>query len=68
MIPAADMNLDELRAELAPRLPQHAAFDGWTNEALAMAAGDIGIPPERARLAFPGGQAQMVEAWFDSVD
>ncbi|MGZ8336153.1 MAG: COQ9 family protein [Allosphingosinicella sp.] len=62
------MNLDELRAELAPRLPQHAAFDGWTNEALAMAAGEIGIPPERARLAFPGGQAQMVDAWFDSVD
>ena len=32
------MNLDELRAALAPLLPGHAAFDGWSNEALGMAA------------------------------
>ena len=68
MIAPAEMNLDELRAALAPALPGHAAFDGWSDEALAMAAADLGVPPERARLAFKGGQAQMIDAWFDWID
>ena len=68
MIVPREMNLDELRAALAPLLPGHAAFDGWSNEALAMAAQALGVPAERARIAFPGGQAQMIDAWFDWVD
>ena len=68
MVEPADMNLDELRAALAPVLPGHAAFDGWSHAALAMAAGEFGVPPERARLAFAGGQAQMIDAWFDAID
>jgi ubiquinone biosynthesis protein COQ9 len=68
MIAHADMNLDELRMALAPLLAEHAAFDGWSNEALAMAAETLGVPPPRARLAFPGGQVEMIDAWFDSVD
>lgn len=68
MVEPADMNLDELRLALAPLLPGHAAFDGWTHEALAMAAGELGVPAERARLAFPGGAAQMIDAWFDAID
>ena len=48
------MNLDELRAALAPLLPAHAAFDGWGEKALAMAAAELGVPADRARLAFPG--------------
>lgn len=63
-----DMNLDELAAVLAPRLPQHAAFDGWTEKALARAADELGVPADRARLAFPGGAAQMIDGWFDAVD
>src|SRR3954462_1639319 len=63
-----DMNLDELRAALAPRLPAHAAFDGWGEQAIAMAAAELGVPADRARLAFPGGEAQMIDAWFDAVD
>jgi ubiquinone biosynthesis protein COQ9 len=63
-----DMNLDELRAALAPLVPAHAAFDGWGGKALAVAAGELGIPPGRARLAFPDGGTQMVDAWFDWVD
>lgn len=62
------MNLDELRAELAPRLPAHAAFDGWGEKALAMAAAELGVPADRARLAFPGGPAEMIGAWFDAID
>ena len=63
-----EMNLDELRDALAPLVPKHAAFDSWSNEALAMAAEELGIPADRARLAFPGGQAEMIGAWFDCVD
>src|SRR5437868_13406710 len=33
-----------------------------------MAAGELGVPADRARLAFPGGAAEMVDAWFDWVD
>src|SRR5436305_1031547 len=62
------MNLDELRAALAPRLPAHAAFDGWGEKAIVMAAGELSVPADRARLAFPGGAAQMIDAWFDAID
>ncbi|HEX8654273.1 MAG TPA: COQ9 family protein [Allosphingosinicella sp.] len=68
MIAPADMTLDELRAALAPLVPAHAAFDGWSGEALAMAAAELGVPAGRARLAFPGGAVQMIDCWFDSID
>ncbi|HEX8654473.1 MAG TPA: COQ9 family protein [Allosphingosinicella sp.] len=68
MVEPGDMTLDELRIALAPLIPPHAAFDGWTEEALAMAARELGIPPVRARIAFPGGAVEMIDAWFDSID
>ncbi len=68
MVEPADMTLDELRLALAPRVPVHAAFDGWSEAALAMAAGELGVPADRARLAFPGGAADMVDGWFDAID
>ena len=68
MIAPQEMTLDELRIALAPLIPAHAAFDGWGEEALAMAARELGIPPARSRLAFPGGAVQMIDAWFDSID
>ena len=68
MVEPAEMNLDELRAALAPRLPEHAAFDGWSNEAVAVAANELGVPAGRARLVFRGGQVEMIDAWFDAID
>jgi ubiquinone biosynthesis protein COQ9 len=68
MVAPADMNLDELRDALAPRVPAHAVFDGWTDKALATAAAELGVPPARARLAFPQGAVQMIDAWFDAQD
>lgn len=68
MIAADEMNLDELRAALAPLIPGHAAFDGWSDEALAMAAEELGVPAGRARLAFANGPVQMIDAWFDWID
>lgn len=63
-----DMTLDELREALGRILPGHAAFDGWTDAALAAAADDLGIPADRARLAFPGGATDMIQAWIAAAD
>ncbi len=63
-----DMTLDELREALADLLPGEAAFEGWSDAALDAAARTLGVPPERARLAFPGGGGQMVDAWFAAID
>jgi ubiquinone biosynthesis protein COQ9 len=63
-----DMNLDELRLALAPKIAPNAAFDGWSDKALAMAAAEVGVPAPRARLCFPRGAPEMIDAWFDSLD
>ena len=63
-----DATLDDMRQMLALELPAHAAFDGWTTEALEQAAASADIDPAIARLAFPGGAADMIDAWFASVD
>ncbi|MFL6862252.1 MAG: COQ9 family protein [Allosphingosinicella sp.] len=63
-----DMILDELKLALAPHLAPNAVFDGWGDKALAMAAAELGVPAPRARLCFPGGGAEMIDAWFDSID
>jgi ubiquinone biosynthesis protein COQ9 len=68
MANAADLTLDELRLELAPRLAAAAIFDGWSDAALAEAARAAGVDPAVARLAFPGGAMDMIAAWVDSVD
>ncbi|MFC7499259.1 COQ9 family protein [Enterovirga sp. GCM10030262] len=67
-IPPGEMTLDELRAALAPLIPANAVFDGWSDGALAMAASQLGVPAERARLCFPGGAIEMIDAWFDAID
>lgn len=63
-----DPTLDELRAHLAPILPNHAAFDGWSPLAIDRAADEAGIDRGIARLAFPGGPIDMIDAWFGNVD
>ena len=68
MIASTDMTLDELRAELAVRLPEHAVFEGWSDAALAGAAADLGVPADRAALCFPGGAVDMIDAWFATID
>lgn len=63
-----DPTLDEIRAALAPALARHAAFDGWRDRALEMAAGETGVDADIARLAFAGGAMDMIDAWFASID
>ena len=63
-----DLTLDELRVALAPMVAENAAFDGWTDMAVRAAAEFEGVDPEIARLAYPGGPMDMVDAWIESVD
>ena len=63
-----DSTLDEIRAALAPDLAANAAFDGWGDAELAMAAETHGVDRDVARLAFPAGPVDMIDAWFDTID
>ena len=64
----ADPTLDEMRAALAPLIADVAAFDGFSDAALTDAAQRAGVDPDVARLAFPGGARDMVDAWFADID
>lgn len=64
----ADPTLEEIRAHLAPLVAANAAFDGWSAEALALAADQAGIDVDLANLAFKGGAVEMIDAWFAHVD
>jgi ubiquinone biosynthesis protein COQ9 len=63
-----ELTLDELRPLLGQELPGDAAFDGWGKAALASTAARLGLNGDIAGLVFPGGQIEMIEAWFASVD
>ncbi|WP_374944895.1 COQ9 family protein [Sphingomonas sp.] len=63
-----DLTLDEVRATLAPGIASNAAFDGWGDAARDMAADGAGIDRDVARIAFPGGAVDMIDAWFAAVD
>jgi len=62
-----DATLDEIRAALAPAIARNAAFDGWSDAAVEMAAQASGVDPDVARLAFPSA-ADGIAAWFESID
>ncbi len=57
----------ERDAATAAMLP-HVPFDGWTFRALRMGLRDIGVPADEAELLFPGGTADMIEAFCDWAD
>jgi len=63
-----DPTLDEIRAALAPLIAANAGFDGWSDAALSLAAQAEGVDIDVARLAFPGGAIDMIDAWFAGVD
>lgn len=63
-----DLTLAEIRLALAPAIARAAAFDGWTMAAVEMAAQEAGIDPATARIAFPGGAMDMIDAWTLVVD
>ena len=60
--------LEKLRSRLALAVGENAVFDGWTLAAVDSAAGQLGVDPVQARLAFPKSQAAMVDAYIQKVD
>ena len=60
--------LQALRLRLALPVGENAVFDGWSEAAVNSAAGQLGIAPAQARLAFPKDAPHMIAAWIDGVD
>jgi len=63
-----DPTLDEIREGLADGIAANAAFDGWSDAARDAAADAAGLDRDVARVAFPGGAVDMIEAWFAAID
>ena len=63
-----DHTLAELRPLLIAAMLPHVAFDGWSAAALAAGAADADIDADVARIAFPGGAADMVDAYTALAD
>ena len=51
---------DEIRDRLLAAALPHVPFDGWSEKALAAAAAELDIDPDKARHAFPGGPIALV--------
>src|SRR5258705_218679 len=62
--PLADSERDRLIAAMLPDV----AFDGWSQHALRLAAGRIGIPIGEATALFPRGAPDMVAAFSRWAD
>ena len=62
------MTLDELRPVLLRAMLPSVPFDGWTLASAEQGCRDLDVPPERARLVFPGGAAEMVDAYIALAD
>ena len=60
--------LEKIRARLALAVGENAVFDGWTAKAVDTAAGQLGIDPAQARLAFPKTKLDMIDAYIAAVD
>ena len=63
-----DPTLDELRPRLIAAMLPNIAFDGWTPASVAAGAAAAGIDPDVATLVFPGGAAEMVDAYTALAD
>lgn len=58
---------EERDAAVVAMLP-HVPFDGWTRRSVRMGLADTGAEPDDAELLFPGGAADMIEAFCDLAD
>jgi len=55
----------ELRDELVKAVLPHVPFDGWSMDALRAAARDLDADFGVAKLSFPGGTSELMEAYLD---
>ncbi len=52
---------DETRDRILDAALAHAPFDGWSDALFDAAAADLGLDPEAARRAFPGGPVALID-------
>ena len=62
------MAVEQTRQKLIEASLPHVAFDGWTLAAIRAGAADAGIAEVEARNAFPGGPAELLEAFSREID
>lgn len=62
------MDADKLREKLLQASLPHVAFDGWSRTTIRAAARDLGVDPVLAFNAFPGGEAELIEAFSTWAD
>ena len=58
----------EMRTEIISAMLEHVPFDGWSETGMKHAAGDLGVPLEFVKMAFPGGAPEMVEDYLLGLD
>jgi ubiquinone biosynthesis protein COQ9 len=56
------------RQDLLEAALQHVAFDGWSEQALANGARDIGLSVPEARNLFPAGPRDLLETFSAEMD
>ena len=62
------MTIGETRDKLLAAALAHVPFDGWSGRALQAGAADLGLEPALAANAFPGGPAELLEAFSTEID
>lgn len=62
------MGLDETQQKLLEATMAHVPFDGWSLTALKAGAADAGVAEALALNAFPGGPADLIEAFSTEMD
>jgi len=62
------MDLERTRRTLMIASLAHVPFDGWTERALLAGAADAGLDRGTALAAFPGGTAELIEAFSAWAD
>jgi len=62
------MTIDDEMAAVIDALLAQVPFDGWTETSLRQALKSLGQAPEDAKLIFPGGAGEMIEAFCALAD
>lgn len=60
--------LERIRRRLALAVAENAAFDGWTQAAVDLAAEQAGVPLEQARLAMPKDAVGLIDLYGQAID
>jgi ubiquinone biosynthesis protein COQ9 len=60
--------LERIRRQLALAVGENAAFDGWTQAAVDLAAEQAGVPLEQARLGLPKDAVGLIDLYGQAID